>query len=112
MQIVITFDTWEELEKFRGGVPAVTQIQSVPSAEMCQLAAQFRDSLTKPVFAHRTSPWVSLSSIRRRNQLEMVIPSGCCSVAVVVQVRADSTSRQISFSTAAFRIIAMSVRVQ
>lgn len=43
MQIVITFDTWEELEKFRGGVPAVTQIQ--------QDNEQIKEMLKDPVAA-------------------------------------------------------------
>lgn len=38
----------------------------------------------KPGLGTDYVPFVSLSSILLKNQLEMVIPSGCCSVALVV----------------------------
>lgn len=49
MQIVITFDTWEELEKFRGGVPAEPVI--VPVTQAQQDNEQIKEMLKDPVAA-------------------------------------------------------------
>ena len=60
----------------------VQQMYSVPEAEIMELTAQLPDSFTKPVLAPSISPPRSLSSILRRNQLDIVIPSGFTFVAV------------------------------
>ena len=61
---------------------AVQQIYSVPDSETIELTAQLPDSLTNPVLAPSISPPISLSSILRKNQLDIVIPSGFTFVAV------------------------------
>ena len=49
-----------------------------------QLAAQLPDWATYPVLAPMTLiPPVSLSSMRRKNQLERICPSGCSGVGAV-----------------------------
>ena len=49
MQIVITFDTWEELEKFRGGTPVEPVI--VPVTQAQQDTEQIKEMLKDPVAA-------------------------------------------------------------
>ena len=49
MQIVITFDTWEELEKFRGAAPVEPVI--VPVTQAQQDTEQIKEMLKDPVAA-------------------------------------------------------------